>query len=84
MQGMFRANGECGYVKKPDVLLKTEPHNEVFDPKVKLPVKKTLKVSALLPGFLTLFSFLKHLTEVLLFILSIFVSTKGYYSSLVI
>lgn len=59
MQGMFRANGECGYVKKPDFLLKTEPHNEVFDPKVKLSVKKTLKVSALLPGFLTLFSFLK-------------------------
>ncbi|KAK4579520.1 hypothetical protein RGQ29_029264 [Quercus rubra] len=45
MQGMFRANGECGYVKKPDFLLKTEPHNEVFDPKVKLPVKKTLKVT---------------------------------------
>lgn len=83
MQGMFRANGGCGYVKKPDFLLKTDPPNEVFDPKVKLSVKKTLKVSALLPGFLTLFSFLKHLTEALLFILSIFVSTKGY-GSLVI
>ncbi|KAK7852455.1 phosphoinositide phospholipase C 2-like isoform X1 [Quercus suber] len=45
MQGMFRANGGCGYVKKPDFLLKTDPHNEVFDPKVKLPVKKTLKVT---------------------------------------
>lgn len=83
MQGMFRANGGCGFVKKPDFLLKTGPHDEVFDPKVKLPVKKTLKVRALLLGFLTLFSFLKHLTEVLLFILFIFVSTKGY-SSLVI
>ena len=67
MQGMFRANGGCGYVKKPDFLLKTDPPNEVFDPKVKLSVKKTLKVSALLPGFLTLGCFLKHLTEVLLF-----------------
>lgn len=83
MQGMFRANGGCGFVKKPDFLLKTGPHDEVFDPKVKFPVKKTLKVRALLLGFLTLFSFLKHLTEVLLFILFIFVSTKGY-SSLVI
>ena len=71
MQGMFRANGECGYVKKPDFLLKTEPHNEVFDPKVKLPVKKTLKVSALLPGLLTIY------------IPFVFVSAKGY-SSLVI
>ncbi|XP_008233758.1 PREDICTED: phosphoinositide phospholipase C 2-like isoform X2 [Prunus mume] len=44
MQGMFRANGGCGYVKKPDFLLKTGPHNEVFDPKYKLPVKTTLKV----------------------------------------
>lgn len=39
MQGMFRANGGCGYVKKPDFLVK-----EVFDPSEKLPVKKTLKV----------------------------------------
>lgn len=45
MHGMFRANGGCGYVKKPNFLLQTGPHNEVFDPKVKLPVKKTLKVT---------------------------------------
>lgn len=46
MQGMFRANGGCGYVKKPDLLLKVGPDNEVFDPKKKgLPVKKILKVS---------------------------------------
>ncbi|GMY08217.1 phosphoinositide phospholipase C 2-like [Fagus crenata] len=45
MQGMFKANGGCGYIKKPDFLLTTGPHNEVFDPKVKLPVKKTLKVT---------------------------------------
>ncbi|XP_065870834.1 phosphoinositide phospholipase C 2-like [Euphorbia lathyris] len=44
MQGMFRANGGCGYVKKPDFLLQSGPHGEVFDPRVKLPVKKTLKV----------------------------------------
>lgn len=77
MQGMFRANGGCGFVKKPDFLLKTGPHDEVFDPKVKLPVKKTLKVRALLLGFLTLFSFLKHLTEVLLFILFYFCLNQG-------
>ncbi|XP_044509248.1 phosphoinositide phospholipase C 2-like [Mangifera indica] len=44
MHGMFRGNGGCGYVKKPDFLLKAGPHNEVFDPKVSLPVKTTLKV----------------------------------------
>ncbi|XP_027072983.2 phosphoinositide phospholipase C 2-like isoform X1 [Coffea arabica] len=44
MQGLFRANGGCGYVKKPDILLQIGPHNEVFDPKRALPVKKTLKV----------------------------------------
>ncbi|XP_047967643.1 phosphoinositide phospholipase C 4-like [Salvia hispanica] len=41
MQGMFRANGGCGFVKKPDILMNA---NEVFDPKAKAPVKKTLKV----------------------------------------
>lgn len=51
MHGMFKANGGCGYVKKPEFLLKTGPHNEVFDPKAQLPVKTTLKVSALQPGF---------------------------------
>ncbi|KAI9073508.1 hypothetical protein K1719_044547 [Acacia pycnantha] len=45
MQGMFKANGRCGYVKKPDFLLKTFPNDEVFDPKAKLPVKTTLKVT---------------------------------------
>lgn len=44
MQGMFRANGGCGYVKKPDFLMKIGPHGQVFDPEEKLPVKKTLKV----------------------------------------
>lgn len=48
MHGMFRANGRCGYVKKPDFLLSTGPDNEVFDPKAKLPVKITLKVRILL------------------------------------
>ncbi|PWA68665.1 phosphoinositide phospholipase C family, EF-hand domain pair [Artemisia annua] len=44
MHGMFRSNGGCGYVKKPDFLMRTGPNNEVFDPKAMLPVKKTLKV----------------------------------------
>ncbi|KAF5467434.1 hypothetical protein F2P56_017259 [Juglans regia] len=44
MQGMFRTNGECGYVKKPDFLMQKGPHDEVFDPKITLLVKKTLEV----------------------------------------
>lgn len=46
MHGMFRANAGCGYVKKPNFLLKEGPDDQVFDPKEKLPVKKTLKVKA--------------------------------------
>ncbi|KAF6147049.1 hypothetical protein GIB67_036768 [Kingdonia uniflora] len=42
MHGMFRANGGCGYVKKPDLLLRGDPY--VFDRKADLPVEKTLKV----------------------------------------
>lgn len=45
MHGMFRSNGECGYVKKPDFLIMKGANNEVFDPKASLLVKKTLKVS---------------------------------------
>ncbi|XP_026665048.2 phosphoinositide phospholipase C 4-like [Phoenix dactylifera] len=44
MHGFFRANGGCGYVKKPDFLLEANPNGQVFDPKARLPVKKTLKV----------------------------------------
>ncbi|KAL9332613.1 hypothetical protein ACSQ67_002223 [Phaseolus vulgaris] len=44
MQGMFRANGGCGYVKKPEFIIRTLPHDEVFDPKKPLPVKEILKV----------------------------------------
>ncbi|KAF9594268.1 hypothetical protein IFM89_028925 [Coptis chinensis] len=44
MQGMFRANGGCGYVKKPEFLLKVGPHNEVFDPRASLLVKQILKL----------------------------------------
>ncbi|GFY84488.1 phosphoinositide-specific phospholipase C family protein [Actinidia rufa] len=44
MHGMFRSNGECGYVKKPDFLITKGANNEVFDPKASLLVKKTLKV----------------------------------------
>ncbi|OMO50110.1 C2 calcium-dependent membrane targeting [Corchorus capsularis] len=42
MHGMFKSNGGCGYVKKPDFLLKSD---EVFDPKARLPVKTTLRVT---------------------------------------
>ncbi|KAK7317844.1 hypothetical protein RJT34_02414 [Clitoria ternatea] len=44
MQGMFRANGGCGYVKKPDFMIRKLPHEEEFDPKRTLPVKQRLKV----------------------------------------
>ncbi|MCE3049850.1 phospholipase C [Datura stramonium] len=44
MQGFFRANGGCGYVKKPDFLLSGDGTcDEVFN-SMALPVKKTLKV----------------------------------------
>jgi len=46
MHGMFRANGGCGYVKKPDILFNSGPDGEVFNPNAILPVKKTLKVSS--------------------------------------
>jgi len=42
MHGFYKANGGCGYVKKPDFLMQTEP--QVFDPREPQPVKKTLKV----------------------------------------
>lgn len=45
MHGFFKANGGCGYVKKPDFLIKNGPNGEVFDPRATLPVKKTLKVN---------------------------------------
>ncbi|CAO2840853.1 unnamed protein product [Amaranthus hypochondriacus] len=44
MHGMFRANGGCGYVKKPDFLMNSSLDNKVFDPKADLSVKTTLKV----------------------------------------
>jgi phosphatidylinositol phospholipase C delta len=44
MQGMFRANGGCGYVKKPDFLLRTD---RVFDPSVVPLIEKKLKVYGL-------------------------------------
>ncbi|XP_010535381.1 PREDICTED: phosphoinositide phospholipase C 5 isoform X2 [Tarenaya hassleriana] len=44
MHGMFRANGSCGYVKKPDILMNLGPDGQVFDPKAKIPVKTTLRV----------------------------------------
>ncbi|KAJ8637032.1 hypothetical protein MRB53_011299 [Persea americana] len=44
MHGFFRANGGCGYVKKPDFLMEVGENNEVFNPIESLQVKKTLKV----------------------------------------
>ncbi|KMZ73693.1 Phosphoinositide phospholipase C [Zostera marina] len=44
MQGFFRANGGCGYVKKPDFLMNVGSDNSVFNPQEDPTVKKTLKV----------------------------------------
>ncbi|WOL08486.1 phosphoinositide phospholipase C 2-like [Canna indica] len=44
MHGFYKANGGCGYIKKPDFLMNVGPNKEVFDPKAVLPVMKTLKV----------------------------------------
>lgn len=54
MHGMFRANGGCGYVRKPGFLMKAGPHSHVFDPKAKLPVKKTLKVGTISLDYINL------------------------------
>lgn len=59
MHGMFRANGGCGYVKKPDLLLKASPDNHVFDPKVKLLAKKILRVSMQTKHIVPLISFVQ-------------------------
>ncbi|CAL1374711.1 unnamed protein product [Linum trigynum] len=48
MHGMFKANGGCGYVKKPDFLMKKGINDEVFDPKKRLLVQKRLKVKVYL------------------------------------
>lgn len=44
MEGMFKANGGCGYVKKPDFLLTSGPDNEVFNPEKSYRVRQMLKV----------------------------------------
>ncbi|XVF40734.1 hypothetical protein PTKIN_Ptkin01aG0138600 [Pterospermum kingtungense] len=44
MHGMFRVNGGCGYVKKPDFFMWKGPSGEAFDPRATLPVQKMLKV----------------------------------------
>ncbi|THU64934.1 hypothetical protein C4D60_Mb01t31720 [Musa balbisiana] len=44
MQGLFRANGGCGYVRKPDFLMNIGPQAAVSNPEASLPVKITLKV----------------------------------------
>lgn len=70
MHGMFRANGGCGYVKKPDFLM----HNQIFDPKIKLPVKKTLKVKYCS----SLFSFFKSFMRFGLIDLVLYFQVKVY------
>ncbi|TKY56864.1 Phosphoinositide phospholipase C 6 [Spatholobus suberectus] len=44
MQGMFRANGGCGYVKKPQILMQKHQCDNEFDPTMIQSVKKILKV----------------------------------------
>ncbi|XP_011623006.2 phosphoinositide phospholipase C 2 isoform X2 [Amborella trichopoda] len=44
MQGFFRANGGCGYVKKPDFLLNDSAGDKVFNTSQEQQVKKTLKM----------------------------------------
>jgi phosphatidylinositol phospholipase C delta len=49
VHGFFRANGGCGYVKKPEFLLRSANNDgdndqNTFDPKVQRPLKTTLKV----------------------------------------
>ncbi|KAI4370538.1 hypothetical protein MLD38_018884 [Melastoma candidum] len=44
MYGMFKANGGCGYLKKPDILIYQGPNKKVFDHKREQTVKRTLKV----------------------------------------
>ncbi|XP_020205634.1 phosphoinositide phospholipase C 6 isoform X2 [Cajanus cajan] len=46
MQGMFRANGGCGYVKKPQILMQEYQCDNEFDPtRIQSVKKKTLKVN---------------------------------------
>ncbi|CAK9278108.1 unnamed protein product [Sphagnum jensenii] len=47
LHGFFKANGGCGYVKKPDFLLEMGKDGEVFDPLKPRPVKTILKVKLL-------------------------------------
>ncbi|CAK9137006.1 unnamed protein product [Ilex paraguariensis] len=44
-EGMFRANGGYGFVKKPDLFLNTD-----FDPREALPIKTTLQVRTNISG----------------------------------
>ncbi|XP_006404399.2 phosphoinositide phospholipase C 8 [Eutrema salsugineum] len=69
MQGMFRANGGCGYVKKPDFLLNASPGG-VFYPTVNPEVKKTLKVKVYMgDGWSKDFKKLGRLTKPELYVL---------------
>eukprot|EP00252_Welwitschia_mirabilis_P014359 TRINITY_DN31554_c0_g1_i1.p1 TRINITY_DN31554_c0_g1~~TRINITY_DN31554_c0_g1_i1.p1 ORF type:complete len:611 (+),score=71.40 TRINITY_DN31554_c0_g1_i1:96-1835(+) len=45
VHGFFKANGGCGYIKKPDFLLQQgSDDNDVFNPKASRPIKTKLKI----------------------------------------
>ncbi|XVF05322.1 hypothetical protein REPUB_Repub05bG0162400 [Reevesia pubescens] len=48
MQGMFKANGGCGYLKKPEFLLQRGPNDAVFNPNAPLIVKTVMTVKVFL------------------------------------
>ena len=55
MQGMFKANGGCGYVKKPDFLLQMGPNDKIFTPNAQLDVKTVLTVDQFSPFIIASF-----------------------------
>ncbi|KAA3489682.1 Phosphoinositide phospholipase C 6 [Gossypium australe] len=57
MQGMFRANGGCGYVKKPNFLLRRGPNDELFDPNLPWEVKTIMTVDRYIPTYNCIFGF---------------------------
>ncbi|KAL3680536.1 hypothetical protein R1sor_023492 [Riccia sorocarpa] len=48
VNGFFKQNGGCGYVRKPDFLFPSKNGGREFDPRVPQPHKVTLKVKAIM------------------------------------
>ncbi|KAL2630288.1 hypothetical protein R1flu_014974 [Riccia fluitans] len=48
VHGFFKANGGCGFVRKPNFLFPTQNGGREFDPRVQQPHKVTLKVKAIM------------------------------------